>query len=111
MAPPRLRCGLVGADHLPDRFLAAVGVLRPACGLLRVAPVVEDADLMDALQCAGRGAPLLGIVLALEIFHRVLFERDAGDAALLRAPVDEPVLADVKVARPGAAAPLVRLAF
>ena len=62
---------------------------------MRVSPVVKDADLVDALECAGRSAPLLCVVLALEIFHRVLFERDAGRAALLRAPVDQSVLADV----------------
>src|SRR5947199_2555553 len=66
---------------------------------------------MNALQRAGRGAPLLRAVLALEIFHRVLFERDAGRAALLRAPVDKAVFADVEVTRSGAAAPFVRLAF
>ena len=76
-----------------------------------MAPVVEDADLVDALERAVRGAPLLGHVLALEIFHRVLFERDAGVAALLRAPVDQAVLADVEVASAGAAAPLVGLAL
>src|SRR5205085_11810932 len=64
---------------------------------------------MHALECAGRRAPLLRVVLTLEIFHRVLFERDAGCAALLRAPVNQTVLADVQVARTGAAAPFVRL--
>src|SRR5207248_4465796 len=98
---------LLSSHHLTHSFFVARGALRSACGLLRVTPVVEDADLMHALQCAGRGAPLFRIVLALEIFHRVLFERNAWIAALLRAPVNEAVLADVEVARSGAAAPFV----
>src|SRR5258707_7599274 len=78
---------------------------------LRVAPVVEDADLMHALDRAGWRTPLFGFVLAPEIFHRVLFERCAGIATLLRAPVHQAVFADVEIARAGATAPFVRLAF
>src|ERR1700675_2712389 len=66
---------------------------------------------MDALDRAGGGAPLFGLVLALEIFHRVIFQRRAGIAALLRAPVHQAVFADVEITRAGAATPFVRLAF
>src|SRR5205085_4497761 len=81
-----------------------------ALALLRVAPVVEDGDLVRAGDRAERRAPLLGVVLALHVGLSVLGERDAGRAALLRAVVDESVLADVEVARAGAAAPGVSLA-
>ena len=39
----------------------------------------------------------------------VLIERRAGEPALLRAVVDQPLLADIQIARAGAAAPLVGL--
>ena len=78
---------------------------------MRVAPVVENADLMHALQRAGWSTPFLGFVLAIEIFHRVLLERDSGITALLRAPVDEALFTDVEIARAGTTAPVVRLAF
>ena len=74
---------------------------------MRVAPVVEDGDFVRAGDGAERRAGFLRVVLAPEIFHRVIGERDAGIATLLRAVVDEPVLADVEVARAGAASPVV----
>src|SRR5918911_3296953 len=107
-------CGLVCAEHLADGLFRLGRSLRHghlARHFLRVAPVVQDADLMHALQGAGRGAPLLRAVLALKIFHRVLFKRDAWIAALLRAPLNKAVFADVEVARSGTAAPVVRLAL
>ena len=72
-----------GAQHFLNGIFQRIGRLRDAGRVLRVAPVVEDANLMHALQCARRRAPLFGAVFALEIFHRVLFERRAGIAALL----------------------------
>jgi hypothetical protein len=65
---------------------------------LRGAPVVDVGDLVDAGDGAVGGAALLGEELALEVFAGVLGERDAGEAALLRAVVDEAVFADVEVA-------------
>ena len=47
-------------------------------------------------------------VFPFEIGGPVLREPDAGRAALLRAPVDQAVFADVEVARAGAAVPLIR---
>src|SRR6185295_10583829 len=55
-------------------------------------------------------APLLGVVLANHVGRRVLLDGDAGRAALLRAVMHQPVLADVEVARARAATPLVLLA-
>src|SRR5262245_53883535 len=44
----------------------------------------------------------------LQVFAGVFFERDAREAALLRAIMDEAVFADVEVTRARAAAPVVR---
>src|SRR5437588_10171751 len=66
---------------------------------------------MDALDGAGRSAPLFGFVFTVEIFHRVIFQWGSGIAALLRAPVHESLFADVEVPRARAAAPLVRFAL
>jgi hypothetical protein len=66
---------------------------------------------VHALNGAGWGAPFLGFVFPLEVFHRVILERDAGIAALLRTPVDLAFLADVQIARARAATPFVRFAF
>ena len=53
---------------------------------------------MHALDGAGGCAPFLGFVFALEIFHGVILKRNAGIAALLRAPMDFALFADVEVA-------------
>src|SRR5215470_2467777 len=65
---------------------------------------------MDAADGAVRRAPLRRQKLALDVVDRVGLERHPGNAALLRAVMDEAVLADVEVARARAAPPLVRLA-
>ena len=90
---------LIGADHLADTSARLLLLRHLGRSLLRVAPVVENANLMYALQRARRCAPFLGLVLPIEIFHRVLLERNSGIAALLRAPVDQAVLTDVEVTR------------
>ncbi len=66
---------------------------------------------MNALDRAGGRAPFFGFVFALEIFHRVIFERRAGITTLLRTPVHQPIFADVEVARSRTTAPFVRLPF
>src|ERR1700719_334228 len=78
---------------------------------LGAAPIVEHSDLLRAGDCAERSAGLLGVVLAAQVLHRVLGEGNAGIAALLRAPVDQAILADIEIARTGAATPFVRLAL
>src|SRR5690242_693691 len=100
---------LVGADHFTDALFLFLGHLR-GC-LLRVAPVVENANLVNALEGARRRAPFLGFVLAIEIFHRVLLEWDSRITALLRAPVDQTFFANVQIARAGTTAPVIRFAF
>ena len=57
-----------------------------------------------------RRARFLGVELAAKIIHGVVHQRNAGVAALLRAPVNEAVFADIQVARSGSAAPLIGLA-
>ena len=92
---------MIGSDHLPNALFVLLLLLFPKLRErnLRVAPVVEDAHLMHALDRAGRRAPFFGLIFTLEVFHRVVLERDAGIAALLRAPVDLPFFANVEVTR------------
>ncbi len=78
-------------------------------GVLRGAPVVDVADLVDAGDGAARGAAFFREELALDVFASVAGEGDARVAALLAAVVDEAVLADVEVACACAAAPVVGL--
>src|SRR6185369_1192160 len=85
--------------------------LVSAWRFLRVAPVVENTDLMNALKRAGRGTPLFRIVFPIEVFHCVLLEWNSRITTLLRAPVDQPVLANVEITRACTAAPLVRPAL
>src|SRR5208282_6686581 len=62
---------------------------------------------MNAGDRAMRRAAFLGEEFALPPGLRVLIERNAGVAPLLRAVVHEAVFANVEVARPGAASPFV----
>src|SRR5688500_10246860 len=66
---------------------------------LRVAPIVQNSDLVHTLNGTGWRTPFFGLVLAFEIFHRVLFERNSRKAALLRAPVNFAVFANVQITR------------
>lgn len=50
------------------------------------------------------------VELPAKIIQGVVHQRDARIAALLRAPVDEAVFADIEIPRSGTAAPLVRFA-
>ena len=54
-----------------------------------------------------RRAALFRQIFAPPLLVGVFRERDAGIAALLRAVVDQAILANVEVARPCAAAPVV----
>src|SRR5438094_1566205 len=77
-------------------------------GVLRSAPGIEDRNLVHAGDCAVRSAAFFGEIFAPDIGDRVLFQRNAGIAALLRAVMHQAVLADVQIACAGAAPPLVR---
>src|SRR6185437_7663268 len=74
---------------------------------LRAAPIVEHRDLMNARDGAVRGARFFRVELTMAPLGRVLRERDAGVAALLRAIMNEAVLAYIQVARTGSTAPVV----
>jgi hypothetical protein len=74
---------------------------------LRVAPVVEHGDLLRAGDGAARRARLLGVVLMFKVLAGVLLEWKGGISALLRAIVNQAVLADIELAAAGSAAPLV----
>ena len=76
--------------------------------------VAHEVDHCDAVHAGDGAVGRAGFargVFAIEIGLRVVFERDGGIAALLRAVVDEAVLTYIKVAGPGPASPLVRLAI
>src|SRR5262245_2584612 len=77
---------------------------------LRIAPSIKDRNLVHARDGAVWRAGFFGEVFAADILDGVLLERNRGVAALLRAVVHQAILADVKISRPCAAAPLVRLA-
>src|SRR5579864_9756136 len=79
--------------------------------MLRSAPGVEDGDLVHAGNRALGRTGFFGEEFSAKIVAGVLFQRDSGVAALLRAVVDQAVLANIKVARTGAAPPLVGLAL
>ncbi len=86
MAVKSIRNVLLGADDLCDRFLfqalagtAVIIVNRN----LRVAPGVEVADLVDALDGAGWGAPFFGNIFTFHIALCIFEERNSGRAALL----------------------------
>ena len=87
------------------RGLRSRGGARIDC--LRAAPIVEHSDLVNAGDGAVRGARFFRIELAVAALGGVLGERDARIAALLRTVMDEAVLANVEIARAGAAAPIV----
>ena len=78
-------------------------------GVLRGAPGVKDRDLMHAGDSAVRRAAFFGKKFAADVVASVICQRNTGIAALLRAVVDKAVLADVEIARAGAAPPVVRL--
>src|SRR5438067_1904919 len=74
---------------------------------LRRAPVVDVGDLVHAGNGAMGCASFFGEVLAADVVKAVSLKRHAGIAALLRAVVDQAVLAYIKIAGAGATSPVV----
>src|SRR6516225_676972 len=68
----------------------------------------ENRNLVYARHRAVRRTRLLGDTLTADVSHRVLLQGHRGIAPLLRAVVNQPVFADVEIARAGSATPLVR---
>src|SRR6185437_7831608 len=79
---------------------------RDGAGLRR-APVIDVADLVNATDRAVGRAAFSGDKLALHVGAGVFRNGHARRSALLRTVVHQPVLADVEIARTGAAAPVV----
>src|SRR5262249_5383099 len=80
--------------------------------LSRVLPdCIEHSRLLYARDRAIGRTGLLDRRLALQIRARVLCERYAGMAPLLRAIVDQPILADVQESSASAAVPAIREAL
>src|SRR5262245_25907257 len=73
----------------------------------RLAQVVEQGHSMDAGNRAVRGTRFDRAVLALEIRGTVLRQWNARVSTLLRAPMDETILANIHVARSCPALPCV----
>src|SRR5262245_49244884 len=107
-----LRCCLGRLRLEGRRRRGTSGVFRPPryvglAGLGR-APVVEEADDLHAGDGAIARAGLGLVELAPQILTGVLHQWNSGISPLLGAEVDLPVLADIKVAASGPAAPGVR---
>src|SRR5687767_1514973 len=95
--------GGLGHGSLADARVATALVLR-------LPPVIHRRHAIDAPDRAKRCAPLRRHERPPDILDRIASKRHAGTAALLGAPVDEPLFTDVEVASAGAAAPFVGLA-
>jgi len=78
------------------------------CFLRPLAKVVEHSGLMNARNCTEWRAALRPRRFAPDIVQRVLIERNAGSATLLRAVMHQPVLTDIQEPAAGAAVPIVR---
>src|SRR6202045_1337700 len=98
------------AAEFPDLYQLRLRVCRlrhrHRLEVLRVAAAIENARLVHARNRALRRAKLLGRVLAMAHLRRVLGKRNPRIYALLRAPVHQPVFANVQVPRARTAAPL-----
>src|SRR5439155_23647630 len=77
--------------------------------VLRVAPVIQYPHLLHARNGATRRTKLFGGVLSAPHLRRVLRQGNPWIPALLRAPMDQPVLANIQISRPSAASPVVFL--
>ena len=98
------------AARFAVRVQAYAVVGRFQARVLRRPPEIHRRHAVHAADRAVRRARLRRRELAADVVDGVALERHARIAALLRAVVHQAVLADVEVARAGAAAPLVRLA-
>src|SRR5580693_5262720 len=80
-------------------------------GILRSPPGIEDRYLVHAGDRAVRCAGFLRQIFAAQIFTGVILQRSSRIAALLRAVVDESVLANVEIAGSSTASPVVGQTF
>src|SRR5260370_18326083 len=97
-----LRQGLNG-----DEVLRCAGEFES----LPISPAIDDRSLVDTGNGAVGGARFFGQVFAANVSGAVLFQRNARITALLRAIMDQAILAHIQISASGAAPPpIVRLA-
>src|SRR6266436_2384928 len=75
--------------------------------VLRIAPVIQYSNLLHAGYRAPRPAKLVRQIFPVPHLRRVLRKRNARISTLLRAPVHQPVLANIQIERARPAAPVV----
>src|SRR5688500_8696557 len=101
---------LFGVQYLSNRLLlktVSISLVVIGKRYLRVAPSVEVADLVDALDRAGRGTPFFRDVFAFHVRVCVFEKRGSRSASLLRTPVHVAEFIDVEITRAGTATPFV----
>jgi len=76
---------------------------------LGISPVIYDRNLLDATNCAGWSTGLSGQIFTPHVLFRVVLQRYGGVAALLRAIMNEAILANVEITRARAASPVIRI--
>ena len=96
------------------RYLAIVSPCReePRESLpWRFPKFIHHGHALHARNCAVGGARFDQVVFAFQILTRVLFQRNTGITALLRAVVDETVFTNIEVATPSTTMPVVGSPF
>src|SRR5262249_28750089 len=77
------------------------------CRSLWRPPMVDVRDLVHAGNSAVRRARFFGNKFTANILNAVLLQRNCRISALLRAVMDQSILTDIQVSRPGTTAPVV----
>src|SRR5690348_1835861 len=94
-------------DKLPYRlFLCRTSIWK----CLRVPPVIHHGNLLNTIHGTKRSTILFRPIFAMNILDAVACERNTRVAALLRTVVNQPILANIEIARTRPAPPLVRSA-
>src|SRR5207237_7939878 len=99
-------------SNLRGRGLSHLRRLKPriesfSLRFLRISPVINDRDFLNAANGTMGRARLFCEILALNVGERVLLEGSSGIAALLGTVVHEAVFTNVQIACAGAASPSV----
>ena len=85
-------CPSVGADHLANALAVLLFLCNLRGRLLRVTPIVENANLVNALQRARRRAPFLGFIFPIEIVHRAEPDLHAEQARFVGAGAGQQIV-------------------
>ena len=86
-----------------DERLQRILKSRPC---LRITPVVEQGDVLHALNRAAWRTGFEGIVFMIKVLRGVILQRDGRITPLLRAVMDQPVFANIEVTASGATSPV-----